>query len=120
MPLFVTQAKIQEMASRAASSVRDEMGRELKLQADKHQRIQALLVDNILSVQEYYSKYVGNEYRSYPIAVKAISDKYNCKAEWGCLQTRTVIDLRASFILGEGVKVVHKTKTKAEAELELE
>lgn len=120
MPLFVTQAKIQEMAERAASNVRQEMQKKIDAQREGHKHVQELLVDNILTLQEYYSKYVGNEYRSYPAAVKAISDKYNSKAEWGCLQTRTIIDLRAAFILGEGIKVVHRTKTKAEAELELE
>jgi len=120
MPLFVSNQKIQELAVRSADAVRAEMSGALKSERERSVKVQELLVDNILALQSYYSKYVGNEYRDYPAAVKAINDKYDGKAEWGCLQTRTVIDLRAAFILGEGIKVVHKTKTKAEAALELE
>jgi hypothetical protein len=76
---------------------------------------QELLVKDILSLQEIGRGYKGNEYQDYQIAVQAISDKYNSLAEWGCLQTGAVIDLRAAFILGDGLKVVHKTETKEEA-----
>jgi len=66
-------------------------------------------------------KYVGNEYRTYETAVKAIEDKYVGSAEWGCVLTGSIIDLRAAFTIGQGIKVVtaeDTTERKAKAELE--
>jgi len=51
-------------------------------------------------------RFSGNEYRDYGTAVKAIEDKYNSKAEWGCILTGNVVDLRAAFIIGQGLKVI--------------
>lgn len=124
MPLFISNQKVQEMAGREADRVRGEwQSKVTELQEERrrdHQRIQEFMFKNILSMQTYQQGFVGNEYRNYSKAVKAISDKYNSKSDWGCLQTRIIIDLRAAFILGEGVKIVHKTKTRKEAEAELE
>ncbi len=124
MAIFNTRAKQQireltgklETAQTAAAAARADAADALK----KANRIQELLVDNILSVTEVEQRYVGNDYRDYGTAIQAISDKYISKSEWGCVQTGTIIDLRAAFILGEGIKVVHKTDTKAEAETELQ
>ena len=66
-------------------------------------------------------KYVGNEYRTYETAVKAVEEKYVGKAEWGCVLTGSIIDLRASFTMGQGVKITtaeDTTERKAKAELE--
>ena len=66
-------------------------------------------------------KYVGNEYRTYATAVKAIESKYVGTAEWGCVLTGSIIDLRASFTMGQGVKIVaaeNTTEEDAKAELE--
>lgn len=66
-------------------------------------------------------KYVGNEYRTYSTAVKAIESKYVGTAEWGTVLTGSVIDLRSAFIMGQGVKIVaaeNTTKEDAKAELE--
>lgn len=81
----------------------------------KYQETQELLARDILSLKETVEGYKGNDYQDYAAAVKAISDKYNSLAPWGCLQTGAVIDLRAAFILGDGIKIVPKTKTKSEA-----
>lgn len=105
-------ASAESTAAAAKKDAADALARSVK--------IQELLVDNILALTEFEQKYVGNDYRDYPTAIQAISDKYISKSEWGCVQTGTIIDLRAAFILGEGIKVVHKTDTKAEAENELE
>lgn len=66
-------------------------------------------------------KYVGNEYRTYATAVKAIESKYVGTAEWGTVLTGSIIDLRAAFTMGQGVKVVaaeNTTEEDAKAELE--
>jgi hypothetical protein len=83
-------------------------------------KVQELLVKDILTLQEVTEKNVGNDYKDYATAVAEISDKYNGKASWGCFQTGEIIDLRAAFIIGEGIKIVHTTKTRAEARAELD
>jgi len=111
--------QLQEMA-RTVSVVekeKTELQEQVRL---KDRRVQELLVDNILALRVQQQKYVGNDYRDYTIAVQAISDKYNGKAEWGVLQVGTIVDLRAAFILGEGISVNYATDTKAEAEAELQ
>ena len=66
-------------------------------------------------------KYVGNEYRTYSTAVKAIESKYVGTAEWGTILTGSIIDLRASFTMGQGVKIVAaENTTEAEAQAEIE
>ena len=67
------------------------------------------------------AKYVGNEYRTYETAVKAIEDKYVGSAEWGCVLTGSIIDLRAAFTIGQGIRITtaeDTTERKARAELE--
>ena len=89
-------------------------------QVQSYQKVQEILVDNILTLQEVQKTYTGNDYKKYETAVKEISDKYNNKADWGCLQTGTIIDLRSAFILGDGIHVSHTTETRGEAEKELQ
>lgn len=86
----------------------------------KMREVQELIVDDIISIKTVAQSYKGNEYQSYDLAVKAIADKYNGQAEWGCLQTGTSVDLRAAFILGDGVKIVHATDERDQAKAELE
>lgn len=49
--------------------------------------------------------YKSNRYPEYEEAVKAISDKYEGRADWGILQTGNIIDIRSAAIVGEGIKV---------------
>ena len=86
----------------------------------KYLEVQEILTQKIIHDTEYGQSYVGNEFRDYPKAVAAIADRYNCRAAWGNLQTGVCVDLRAAFVLGEGVKVVHTTKTRKEAQRELD
>lgn len=86
----------------------------------KMREVQELIVDDIMSVRAKQEEYVGNDYRDYGQAVTAIAEKYNGEAAWGCLQTGTCVDLRAAFILGDGIKIVAKTDTKEQATAELE
>ena len=48
--------------------------------------------------------------QSYEKAVTEISKKYQGIADWGILQTGNVIDLRAAFIIGQGLKITAKTE----------
>ena len=92
---------------------------EFQRRVDQYQKVQELLGDKLLTLQADRDSYVGNDYRNYEGAVRAIEEKYLGKAEWGCLQTAAIIKLRAGFILGDGVKIIHKTNTRSEAEKEL-
>lgn len=103
---------VQLMRRRVASS----KGAITKLQKSVY-RLNHLVRDDILSLTEKTSRYKGNKYQSYKSAVAEINRKYNGEADWGVLQTGVIIDLRAAFIIGEGLKVVKKADD-AEKELE--
>jgi len=60
--------------------------------------------------EEKQAKYKGNSYPSYEKAVIEISRKYQGIADWGVLQTGNVIDLRAAFTIGQGLKLTAKTE----------
>jgi len=111
LDIFAKSAQVQEMRNQTAL---------LETQVEKYKEVQEILVKDILTLNETISSNRGNDYRDYAKAVKAISDKYNCSADWGCLHTGIIIDLRAAFILGEGVQIEHKTETSADAERELQ
>ena len=115
MPIidFGRQARAEaEKASERADGAEKEVRRLFQ--------VQETLVKDILSLREIQRTVTGNEYKDYATAVTAISDKYNNLTDWGCLQAGQIIDLRAAFILGEGVQVSHTTQTRAEAERELD
>jgi len=107
----ILQAEVRELRDKTI---------ELTGQVTKYRETQELLVKDILTLQETTYAYVGNEYQVYEDAVYAIGEKYCGRAEWGALQTRSIIDLRGAFILGEGLRVTHTTETWAEAERELQ
>ena len=67
--------------------------------------LNALLLDDIDRATTASSTYVGNAYKTYDAIIKAIADKYQAKADWGCQQVGSIIDVRAAFIIGEGVQV---------------
>jgi len=96
----------------------------LQFQKGRHERLetqvkklQALVKNNLLSLTEAKSSYVGNKYTSYSGAVEEINNKYVGTADWGVLQAGSIIDLRAAFIIGEGLEVV-EVEEGAEAEVE--
>lgn len=123
------RAELQEMkssfndkltaAERRASELASDRAR-LDSENTRLVKINEFLHKDILTLTETSSSYVGNEYRDYATAVQEISDKYTGQAAWGVIQTGAIIDLRAAFILGDGIKVVHRTATKAEAQAELD
>lgn len=112
MSIFSTRkSQVQEMRQRT---------QELEAKVRDLYQSQELLVKDILTLQETERAYKGNDYQEYDLAVQEISDKYCNLADWGCVQTGNIIDLRAAFILGEGIQVKPTTATPAEAEYELQ
>ena len=94
-------AKIQAMKLKAAV----EKGRVTGL-TKRVAELQHLVRDSGMLEERTSPKYKGNEYQNYTIAVNAIADKYNGTSDWGVLQTGNIIDLRAAFIINEGLKIV--------------
>lgn len=87
----------------------------LRIQIEKLEgslkQYQSFLIDDVLSARALTSKkYKGNEYSSYKEAVKEISSKYKGTADWGVFQTGNIIDLRAAFIISEGIKIIGDEK----------
>lgn len=48
----------------------------------------------------------GNPYPTYDSAIAELGKKYDGVAPWGCFQTRTIVDVRAAFTIGNGVQAV--------------
>ena len=83
------------------------------LRNEMHQmRVKTQHLFDILSATEEddTGAYKGNEYRTYRKAVNAINAKYNASAKWGVMQTGSIIDLRAAFIISKGIKVSAREK----------
>jgi hypothetical protein len=73
--------------------------------------LQALIIDDITTATTAGSKkYVGNAYRDYLTTIKEIANKYEGNAEWGALQAGNIIDVRAAFIIGQGVTCISSKK----------
>jgi len=77
----------------------------LKLQNGRHEklegtvkRLQALVKKGMLTLTDETATYVGNKYNTYSSAVEEINKKYIGTADWGVLQTGSIVDLRAAFI----------------------
>lgn len=96
-------AKVQMMKFKVAS----QKGRFTKLK-NEVQRLNHLVQDNLMLEAARAATYKANDYSTYPIAVAAIAEKYKGTADWGVLQVGNIIDLRAAFIIGEGIKVVKR------------
>lgn len=105
-------ANVQFMKYRVAS----QKGRMMKLEGQVH-KLQHLVKDDILSLTEAAANYKGNSYPSYESAVAEIDRKYVGTADWGVMQTGNIIDLRAAFIIGDGI-IVSEKEPGAEKELE--
>jgi hypothetical protein len=74
-------------------------------QNQKMLKLQESITLNLGTLSQQASSYVGNAYRTYETAVTAIEDKYNATADWGVTLTGNIIDLRAVFIIQNGVRV---------------
>jgi len=106
---FKDMGKVQAMKYRARAF----KARNTRLE-NEVQRLQALIKDDILTLRAATKKYKGNEYQTYEKAVNEINDKYIGIADWGVLQTGSIVDLRAAFSIGEGIKIIEKAKAPAE------
>jgi len=91
-------------------------GRVTKLENQVH-KLQHLVKDDILALTDAVSGYKSNAYPTYESAVAEIDRKYKGTADWGILQTGSIIDLRAAFIIGDGI-IVSAEGDEAEKELE--
>jgi len=94
---------------KARYRVASQKGQVTKLQ-NMVTQLNHLIRDDILSMTDRVGRYRANTYRTYETAVAEINKKYNGTADWGVLQTGSIIDLRAAFIIGEGLKIVKKDK----------
>ncbi len=81
-------------------------------------KAQAFVIDDVSTSSEERTTYSGNSYRSYQKIIKALADKYQGRAEWGCQPTGSIVDVRAAFIIGDGV-VVTPADPKDEAAAEM-
>ncbi len=63
-------------------------------------------IDGLVNKLEYSADYTGNAYKTYSLMVGALSDKYRGTADWGCMTAKNIIDVRAAFVIGQGVKVL--------------
>ncbi len=83
-----------------------------ELQAMRRQMAeQAMVIDDITSVtKRLQSGPYGNPYFTYSGAVIELARKYEGTSQWGVLQTGNIIDIRAAFIIGQGISVFPKDK----------
>jgi hypothetical protein len=86
---------------------------ELQTENRRLAQVQELLVDNILAIQESDVTWTGNRYKSHDTAVTEVAKKYSGTSDWGVLQVGNIVDLRAAYIIGQGLKV---SKVEAEGE----
>ena len=64
---------------------------------------------DIVSVTDDDSKWRGNDYQDIKDAVEEIDKKYRNASDWGCFQTGSIVDLRAAFIIQEGISIIAAT-----------
>jgi len=75
----------------------------------------------LLNAQEQKpTRYTGNPYPDYQTKVRALSKAYDGEAEWGSLTVRNIVDVRAAFLIGGGVRAVRVENVKGDAKRELE
>lgn len=108
-------ALIKTRRSRDMQAMRGEL-EDLKAKV----QLQALVIDDATTVTSRDTKYRGNAYPSYADAVREIALKYEGTADWGVLQTGNIVDVRAAFISGGGLKIYPKDRKKDKAEKEME
>jgi len=61
--------------------------------------------------------YTGSTYKTASAAISELAKKYDGSADWGNQQARNIIDLRAAFIIEQGLKI-SKKEEKFDKELE--
>jgi len=99
----VDLTNVQFMKYKVAS----QKGRVTKLEGTVS-KLQHLVKESMLALTDAVSGYTSNAYPSYESAVAEINRKYKGTADWGVLQTGSIIDLRAAFIIGDGIIISEK------------
>jgi hypothetical protein len=110
MRIQTRRQQIQELQAENRRLVKTQ---ELIVDNKRLKKVQELIVDNILAVQEKDATYTGNRYKTYSEAVLEVANKYSGVSDWGVLQVGNIIDLRAAYIIGQGIKI---SKVEAEGE----
>jgi len=72
--------------------------------------ISILLGDNVTQ-----STTRGNPYPNFKSAIVEMAKKYEGTATWGVQQIRNIIDVRAAFTIGQGIKLVQKDGSQTES-----
>lgn len=73
-----------------------------KINADLQHSLSILVNDANTSTRTF----TGNPYKSSDAAIEALVQKYEGCADWGNQQASSIIDVRAAFIIGQGIKPV--------------
>lgn len=81
-------------------------------------QLQHTVGDVLTALAEHPRKYTGNPYPSYDSQALETARKYEGCAEWGCMLTQNIIDIRACFIMGQGVKPTIREGKDGKKELE--
>jgi len=87
--------------------IASQKGRVTKLEGTVR-KLQHLVKDSMLALTDAVAGYKSNAYPTYQSAITEINNKYNGTADWGVLQTGSIIDLRAAFIVGDGMIISDK------------
>ena len=58
---------------------------------------------------------MGNPYPTYSAKAVELSAKYDGTATWGCQLAKSLVDVRAAFVIGRGVKTSYKGKTEKDS-----
>jgi hypothetical protein len=74
---------------------------------------------DVLTATEDEGTYRGNDYQDVKAAVEEIDKKYKNESDWGCFQTGSIVDLRAAFIIQEGISIL-ATTSQEDAKKEIE
>lgn len=70
---------------------------------------------NILIGQNETTFTRGNPYTDHETAIAEVAKKYEGTAQWGVQQVRNIIDVRAAFTIGQGIKAVDKDKSETKS-----
>lgn len=62
----------------------------------------------ILAAADVTTSSAGNPYKNYESATCELGRKYEGVADWGNFQARTIIDVRAAFMMGSGLQVMEQ------------
>jgi hypothetical protein len=83
--------------------------------------VQIQLTKDIITagaMDEETKRFRGNEYKTYEAAVAGLDLKYNGLADWGGLQVGNIVDIRAAFIIAEGIQVSDVVEGEGNQELD--